>query len=234
MPASPLSMWSAVSWPLCLCALADAPCGIIAICKLIPRAPTDCLEIPGAHRYPCFPTNSGPALTIWQDDVTSPIMSDTRWPSTSTRSISQCCAQSICAGSTGERLLHNRAMRLSVASNSFGSTPSAFIIALTPESDMIWAIVGSRVQFKQPARIGACSALIRLADETAAFRNLNFGLSTESCSTHIPLGRYHANYLGLPNISLRKIVANLNLGLERFASAGHVRVPVHGAESSGH
>src|SRR5262249_57233243 len=104
-----------VLWPLCLCALADAPGGIIAICKLIPRAPTDCLEIPGAHRYPCFPTNSGPALTIWQDDVTSPIMSDTRWPS------NQCCAQSICAGSTGERLLHNRARRLSIDSTSFRS-----------------------------------------------------------------------------------------------------------------
>src|SRR5262245_55950275 len=49
-----------------------------------------------------------------------------------------------------------------------------------------------------------------------------------------PLGRYHANYLGLPNISLSKIVANLNLGLERFASAECVRVPVHAAESSGH
>src|SRR5262245_27932326 len=211
MPASPLSMWSAVSWPLCLCALADVPGVIIAICKLIPRAPTDCLEIPGAHRYPCFPTNSGPALTIWQDDVTSPIMSDTRWPSSSTAQSPSVVPNRFAPGSTGERLLHNRAMCLSIASSSFRSTPSAFIIALNPESDMISAIVGSRFQFEQPARIGACTALIRLADETAAFRNLNFGLSTESCSTHIPLGRYHANYLGLPNISLRKIVANLNL-----------------------
>ena len=46
---------------------------------------------------------------------------------------------------------------------------------------MISAIVGSRFQFEQPARIGACTALIRLADETAAFRNLNFGFFTESC-----------------------------------------------------
>src|SRR5262249_8505 len=83
MPASPLNIWSAVSWPSYLCALAHAPGGIIAICKLIPRAPTDCLEIPGAHRYPCFPTNSGLALTIWQVDVTSSIMLHTRWPSAS-------------------------------------------------------------------------------------------------------------------------------------------------------
>src|SRR5262245_42533445 len=227
MPASPLSMWSAVSWPLCLCALADAPGGIIAICKLITRAPTDCLEIPGAHRYPCFPTNSGPALTIWQDDVTSPIMSGTRLPSTST-------AQSICAGSTGERLLHNRAMCLSIASSSFGSTPSAFIIALTPESDMISAIVGSRFQFEQPAWIGACTALIRLADETAAFRKLNFGFSTESCFDPYSVRAISRKLLRSSQHFSKKIVANLNLGLERFASAGRVRVRAHGAESSGH
>src|SRR5262249_17194153 len=172
-----------VLWPLCLCALADAPGGIIAICKLIPRAPTDCLEIPGAHRYPCFPTNSGPALTIWQDDVASPIMSDTRWPSTLTRSIFQCCAQSICAGS-GERLLYNRAMRLSIALSPFGSTPSAFIIALTPESDMISAIVGSRFQFEQSRLIAACTALIRLDDEIAGACNRSFGFFTETYFDH--------------------------------------------------
>src|SRR5262245_55302523 len=184
MPASPLSIWIAVSWPLCLCALVHAPGGIIAICKLIPRAPTDWLGILGAHRYQCCPTICGHGLTIWQDDSASPIMSDTRWPSTSARSISQCCAQSICAGSTGERLLHNRAMRLSIASSPFGSTPSAFIIALTPESDMISAIVGSRFQFEQSGLIAACTALIRLDDEIAGACNRSFGFFTETYFDH--------------------------------------------------
>src|SRR5262249_51051706 len=96
---------------------------------------------------------------------------------------------------SGDRLLHNE--RLSIASSSLGSTPSASIIALTPESDIISAIVGLRFQFEQPARIGACTALIRLADETAAFCNLNFGFPTESCfGPYIPLGAISRKLLG--------------------------------------
>ena len=59
------------------------------------------------------------------------------------------------------RLLHNRAMRLSISSSSFGSTPSASIIALTP------ANVDSRFQFERSGWLAACAALIRLGDEAA-------------------------------------------------------------------
>jgi hypothetical protein len=62
-------------------------------------------------------------------------------------------------------------MRLSIASSSFGSTPSASIIALTPESEIISGNVGSRFQFEQPGWIAACAALIRLGDEAAGICN---------------------------------------------------------------
>jgi len=75
-------------------------------------------------------------------------------------------------------------MRLSIASSSFGSTPSAFIIALTPESDMISAIVGSRFQFEQSRLIAACTALIRLDDEIAGACNRSFGFFTETYFDH--------------------------------------------------
>ena len=65
------------------------------------------------------------------------------------------------------RLLHNRAMRLSISSSSFGSTPSASIIALTPESDIISANVDSRFQFERSGWLAACAVLIRLGDEAA-------------------------------------------------------------------
>src|SRR5262245_6652059 len=92
------------------------------------------------------------------------------------------------------RLLHSRAMRLSIASSSFGSTPSASIIALTPESDIISANVGSRFQFEQPGRITACAALIRLGDEAAG--PCNRAVFTESLFR--PACRHRANYLRLP------------------------------------
>jgi hypothetical protein len=71
-------------------------------------------------------------------------------------------------------------MRLSIASSSFGSIPSASIIALTPESDKISAIVGSRFQFEQPAWIARCTPLVRLGNETAGLCNLDFGFFTEN------------------------------------------------------
>src|SRR5262245_6319566 len=119
------------------------------------------------------------------------------------------------------RLLHSRAIRLSIASSSFGSTPSASIIALTPESDKISAIVGSRFQFERSASIAPCAAVVRLGDET-----VDLGFFTENIFRLMLRGRHHANYLHRPSISLRKIVANLNLGLERVISAG---APVRGA-----
>src|SRR5262249_41182749 len=111
-------------------------------------------------------------------------------------------------------------MRLSIASSSFGSTPSASIIALTPESDIISAIVGSRCQFELPGWIAACAASIRLGDETAGLSNRNVGFFTEDLfSTH---SCHSTTSRKLPASMLqfsKKNRSDLNLGLERFASA---------------
>src|SRR5262245_6195666 len=127
-------------------------------------------------------------------------------------------------------------MRLSIASSSFGLTPSASIIALTPESDIILVIVGSRFQFKQLGWIAARMASVRFGEETTGLckRNVRF-LHQKPISTQFgPLRRHHANYFGF---SLKISKKNRSKSKPWFRARCFRRcvlAPAYGAEFSGH